>query len=180
MRLVIDCETNAIDFAAWNRGDSSSLKTIHCICAIDADTGEEFSFDSENINAGLVLIYSADTLIGHNLKFDIRVMEEFSGVKLPHRIQTVCTYKAVKAMFPNGFREGLITNPDRKGSNSLEAWGMRLRVFKQKYETGWIKFDPLMASYCMQDCRVALALHRLIERRKRWGFLAPLIETFIR
>jgi hypothetical protein len=180
MRLVIDCETNAIDFAAWNRGDTSSLKTVHCLCAIDADTGEEFSYEGDSVSAGLFLVYSADTLIGHNLKFDIRVLETISKVKLPHRIKTVCTYGNVKKMFPNGFREHLITNPDRKGSNSLEAWGQRLGVFKQKYPTDWSKFDPLMAAYCMQDCRVTLALHRLIERRKRWGFLAPLVETFIR
>jgi len=179
MRLVIDTETNAIDFRAWNEGDSSSLKKVHCICAIDADTGEEYSYSADTINMGLIHVYSADEVIGHNLRFDIRVMEAYSGTPLPSRIKRNCTYKSVKEMFPNGFREHRITNPDRKGSNSLEAWGYRLGVHKDKVPVDWNSPDPMMLGYCMQDCRVTLALHRFIERRKRWGVLSPLIETFI-
>jgi DNA polymerase-1 len=179
MRLIIDTETNAIDFKAWNAGDTSSLKQVHCICAIDADTGEEYTYSGNDIALGLIHVYSADVLIGHNIQFDTRVMEAYSGTPLPDRIKRNCTYKSVKAMFPNGFREHRITNPDRKGSNSLEAWGYRLGVHKDKVPVDWSKSDPMMLGYCLQDCRVTLALHRFIERRKRWGVLSPLIESFI-
>lgn len=187
MRLVIDAETNAIDFSAWNKGDTSSLKKIHCLCAIDADTGEEYSYENDTLNIGLMHIYSADVLIGHNLAQDVRVIETWSGKPLPSRVKMNCTYKSVKTMFPNGFREHRITNPEHQGSNSLEAWEYRLGVHKTMAPIDWSKPDSLMLGFvtknmlgcCLQDCRVKLALHRFIERRKRWRVLSPLIETFI-
>jgi len=187
MRLVIDAETNTIDFRPYN-GDTSSLKKIHCLCAIDADTGEEYSYENETLNIGLMHVYSADVLIGHNLASDVRVIETWSGKPLPSRVKRNCTYKSVKKMFPNGFREHRITNPDRKLSNSLEAWEYRLGVHhKAMAPIDWSNPDSLMLGcvtknmlgYCLQDCRVKLALHRFIERRKRWRVLSPLIETFI-
>lgn len=180
MKLIIDCETNAIKFSDWNKGDRSSLTQLHCICAIDADTGHEFIYEGEDLEAGLFFIYTADELIGHNIGFDIAVMEQWTGRKLNTDTRTFCTYSSAKSMFPNGFREDRIRNPDRKRpvlpSNSLEAWGYRLGVHKSKPPIDWSRKDPLLFSYCLQDCRVTLALYKFLQRRLRWGIFSPIVE----
>ena len=176
MKLIIDCETNAIKFSDWNKGDRSSLTHLHCVCAIDADTGHEYTYEGENLEAGLFIIYTADELIGHNIEFDVNVLQTWTGRKMNVDTRTFCTYRRAKSMFPKGFREDRITNPDRKGSNSLETWGYRLEVHKDRPPIDWSKMNPKMASYCMQDCRVTLALYKFLQRRLRWGVLSPIVE----
>jgi hypothetical protein len=176
MKLIIDCETNAIKFSDWNKGDRSSLTHLHCVCAIDADTGDEYTYEGENLDAGLFLIYTADELIGHNIEFDLNVMEAWTKRRINTDTRTFCTYRRAKSMFPQGFREDRILNPDRKRSNSLEAWGYRLGVHKDRPPLDWSKMNPKMASYCMQDCRVTLALYKFLQRRLRWGVLSPIVE----
>ena len=167
MKLVIDTETNRIDFNGWNAGDTSSLKKLHCICAIDVDTGEEYRYHGRTVNRGLTHAYSADLLIGHYIDFDLRVMAAWKGVRLPSRVDTFCTYMAAKSTFPDGYRENRIANPNLKGRHSLEAWGSRLGVRKGGAPQCWDQPDmKLLLDYCIQDCRVALALYRLLARRR--------------
>jgi DNA polymerase III epsilon subunit-like protein len=179
MKYIIDFETNAIDFQAWNKGDRSSLKQIHCLCVVNADSGESHVFTRGSIESGIDMIRAADEIIAHNAKFDVSVFEAWTGTPLPSRIKVTCTYKAAKSMFPEGFREERISNPDRKGSHSLEAWGYRLGVLKGSKPLDWDSFDPMMVAYCLQDCTVTLALHRFLMRRKRWGFMSPLVERLV-
>jgi|LakMenE01Jun11ns_1017448.scaffolds.fasta_scaffold9957163_8 hypothetical protein len=175
MKLVIDTETNAIDFNAWNKGDRSSLTKLHCLCAIDADTGYEYTFEGDNLSFGMWMVYTADEIIAHNAEFDVNVLQTWTQktLKTP---RVFCTYRRAKSMFPNGFREKRIRNPDRKLSNSLEAWGYRLGVHKDKPPIDWSRQSPKMASYCMQDCRVTWALYKFLKRRIKWGKLAPVLE----
>jgi len=179
MKLIIEIielfqreETNARKFS----NDGYPLTDLHCVCAIDADTGYEYTYKGDSLDAGLFIIYAADELIGHNIESKIKVLQTWSKCKLPTNTRTFCTYRHAKSMFPGGFREDRILNLGHRGSNSLEAWSYRLGVYKAKPRIDWSKQDPPIASYCMQNCQVTLALYKFLKRRLRWGVLSPIIE----
>ena len=71
-QLVFDIET-----------DDVKATKIWCICCIDIDTNQEYSFTPDNLEAGYELLKSADKLIGHNIiGFDVPVIEQLVGVSL--------------------------------------------------------------------------------------------------
>ena len=84
MRLVVDTETNAIDFTAWNLGDTSSLKTVHCVCALDIDERREYRWRGKDVRQGINLIaLNSQEIIGFNLDFDYRVMCQNNRIVMP-------------------------------------------------------------------------------------------------
>ena len=79
MRLVFDIESNGL---YWD------VDEVYCIVAYDIDTQVVHKFAPENISEGVDLIFSADTLIGHNiLKYDIPVLEKLFDKKYTGKVQ---------------------------------------------------------------------------------------------
>ena len=99
--LVFDVETDGL----------VSTK-IWCICAVDVNTGDEYSFGPDQLQEGYKLLETADKLIGHNIiGFDIPVVEKFGKVKL--RDKTIVDTLVLSRLF----------NPIREGNHGLERWG---------------------------------------------------------
>lgn len=168
MRMVVDCETNAIDFVAWNAGDTSSLKTVHCVCALDLDTGEQFRFRGENVRHGINFIaLNAREILGFNVEFDRRVMCTHNKIVLPSWVLLQDTRRIAKSAFPNGYNEYRL--PERlRGKHSLEAWGLRIGFEKGDFGkfTDWSQWSQEMEDYCMRDVHVTAALFKFLDNHR--------------
>lgn len=157
MRLVFDIETNGLDYRA------EGFK-IHCVCIICAETRDEWSY-VDNIDKAVDLLNTADEIIGHNIQaFDIPVLQHYTKKTITSK--PFDTAVLSRLMFP--LEQG----------HSLKEWGQRLGVLKGDFveTTDWQTFTPEMLEYCMQDCRVTLALYKRLKAQN-WSQESTDLET---
>lgn len=157
-----------------------TVSRIFCVCAIDVDTGKEYSFPPWQTQDAISFLSQATQLIAHNgINYDIPAVLKCTGRQLD---VTKCldTLVCSRLMWAN------ITDIDfslrRKrgdaypleskliGSHGLKAWGQRLGFHKDSFgeETDWqtAEYTPEMLEYCMQDVRVTVELFRKVEAKK--------------
>ncbi len=150
--LVFDVETDGI----------VSTK-IWCICALDVNTGDEYSFGPDQLQEGYKLLESADKLIGHNIiGFDIPVVEKFGKVKL--RDKTIVDTLVLSRLF----------NPIREGNHGLERWGYELGSPKIDFEE-YDRFSNEMLEYCMQDVRLNKLVFDALKKESK-GFTKQSVD----
>lgn len=168
MRLVVDCETNAIDFVAWNAGDTSSLKTVHCVCALDIDDGKEYRWRGKDVRQGINFIaLNSQEIIGFNVEFDRRVMCTNNRIVMPSWVVLQDARRLAKSAFPNGYNEYKLPR-ELWGRHSLEAWGLRLGMEKGDFgkSTDWSQWSQEMEDYCMRDVHVTAALFHFLQNHR--------------
>ena len=166
-RLIFDIETNGL---------LETLTHIHCLCTIDIDSGEVNSYSTLDgtLEEGLKTLTTADLLVGVNsVSFDVPAIDKvaklglgaktsiqehldiqlFARLKFPDT--TDRDYRAIGSGFP---RELI-------GKHSLKAWGYRIGVIKGNYgeTSNWETCTQEMVDYCLQDCRVTLALYNYLK-----------------
>lgn len=161
-RYVFDIETNGL---------LDNLDTIHCLCAIDVESGRPHSFGPSEITKGLELLATASELIGHNvIKFDLPALEKvYPSFKTSAKITdtlvlTRLIYSDLKGDKQDGLR--IVTGQIAKeayGSHSLDAWGQRIGLHKMSFKGPWDKWTPEMQVYCEHDAKVTLALLRFLK-----------------
>lgn len=190
-RLVFDTETNDL---------LANLTTMHCLGAVDIDTGEEFYFgpavpkDAKHpktgaplwtpvlgtpagtVEDGVRFIEEASLLLGHNaIDFDLVAIEKlFPWFTRPAKAWD--TLVAAKVVWPYDVLFGPDLARAKAGKlpmalvkrHSLKAWGYRLGDLKDEYDGGFSAWNPWMAAYMLQDCRVPVKLWRMIEERVGW------------
>ena len=179
MKLFFDIETNAI--SDWTH--LSDLKTIHCICAIDADGNEyRFSTHSGNIDEGIALLQEADELIGHNsIGFDYPAVRALGMRPTDNVSDTVvmarCIFPDLKAYDYRAGRDLSIV-----GSHSLKAWGQRIGEAKDDHgETeDWSEWSLDMEEYCMQDVVVTKKLYEFLMKQNPSQRMLDLEHQFAR
>ena len=179
MRLLFDIESDGL---------LDTITKIHCICAIDVDTGEEFSFHgSDRIDEGLLLLSSAEQLIGHNiLGFDIPAIkllypdwectenqiDTLVYARLVYHNRVDRDYRAIRSHKTRlTYDNFMVWNSRYKsmqsavGRHSLESYGLRLGFQKDNFghDADWSTFTPEMLSYCQQDVRVNWKLLEALE-----------------
>ena len=133
MRLVFDIEADGL---YWN------VTEVYCIVAYDIETGAVHKFTPENILEGVELIFSAKTLIGHNiLKYDIPVLEKLYSKKFTGKI--VDTLIVSRLMYPDVRQHPM-------GGNGLKHWGQFLGNDKISFDD-WSHYSEEMLEYCVQD-----------------------------
>lgn len=178
-RYLFDIETNGL---------LDQLNTVHSLCMIDVDSGEEYSFsdsgsidDYRSIDFGLDMLREADEIIGHNIiKFDIPAIQKvYPWATFSCKVTD--TLNDSRLIWTNLFEDDMRFRARKKdfpgqlmGRHSLEAWGQRLGFPKDDYskrmkEKGldpWAEWNPMMQEYCEQDARVALKLLKLIESKQ--------------
>lgn len=179
MRLIFDIESDGL---------LDTITKLHCICTIDADTGDIRSFTPDKIEEGLAYLMSADTLIGHNIiAYDIPAIKIVSpqfnieGIEI---LDTLVLARLIKPHlkelhFADKYKaEGLF--PRMYGSHSLKAWGMRLGCHKGDFgqTTDWSEYTPEMLSYCEQDVIVTLTLLQHLQL-KSWSTESIKFEHYI-
>ncbi|AXH71585.1 DNA polymerase [Pelagibacter phage HTVC200P] len=135
---------------------------IHCIVMKDINTDEVFT----DINTCIEKIKTAKMLIGHNIiAFDMPVIKKILNIQTKAElfdtlVATRLIYAHVKEvdfkLMHNGFPKNLI------GSQSLKAWGYRLKMHKGEKPQSWDTFTPEMLKYCEQDVHVTHTLYNKI------------------
>ena len=168
--LLVDIETNGL----YRETDR-----IHCICAKDYITKEEFAFRPHEIDNGVRLIETYDVMVAHNgVKFDRPVIQKlYPSAKLPQCIDTlICTslmwpgdreQKDRAVLYQNDiFKKQL--PPSMYGSQGLAAWGCRLGVMKGDFgeDTDWQEYSEEMLEYCKKDVLVLEAVYEMILKQK--------------
>ena len=160
MRLVADIETNGLYHKAT---------TIHCICAIDLDTDEQYEFGPNDIVDGLTLLSKATLIVGHNWAgYDDPVLRKLTdGFKFTNNIHD--TLAMSRMLFLSTLRDKDVKRKDFPknliGAHSLESWGHRLGMLKDDFgkTTDWNHFSPAMLDYCMQDVMVCKELYKRLQ-----------------
>lgn len=194
---VIDIETNGllsamVDFSSfpYKLKDSASL---WCISIRNVKTREVFSASNEQITKEWLetTLQDCEYLIAHNgIKFDFIALKLFGIFDYTiGYLDNSDTLFGRKITFIDTLILSRLFNPDRFGGHSLEAWGLRLGNEKTDFraesiELGYIektdpsgaeflKYSPLMQSYCEQDTAVNvdifLSLLREMGDYKGWG-----------
>ncbi len=155
--MIFDIETNGLD------GD-----VIHCITAIDENSGDRFLW-THDWREALPVLEDADLLVGHNIiEFDIPFIQRLEpsfnpkGTVRDTLVLARLVWPDVKSKdfdredFPNK----LI------GSHSLKAWGMRLGVHKGDFDGPWDTLTEEMLEYAKQDTEVTLTLYNSLKEQK--------------
>ena len=146
MGLVFDIET-----------DDLKASKIWCLVCQDSDSGEIYKFAPHQLESGLDLLQSADTLIGHNiLGFDIPVIKKLYGVDLSDK-KTWDTL-VMSRLF----------NPVRAGGHGLEIWGHRLGFTKGTFKD-FETYSKEMLDYCVRDVQLNTLVYKQLQKEAK-GF----------
>ena len=139
---------------------------IHCIVMKDINTNEIFN----DIDICLKKIKDAKLLIGHNLiAFDIPVLKKVLNVDIDCEVyDTLVACRLIYAhireidfkMMHSGFPKNLIS------SQSLKAWGYRLKMHKGEKPVDWAVYTPEMLKYCEQDVHVTHTLYNKLMTKE--------------
>ena len=152
VNLVFDIETDGIDSSC-----------IHCVVTQDIDTGQVMEYnDQASKNYSVVNavcdLENADNIISHNgIMFDVPEIKKhfpFWEGKAKHWDTLILSRFFHPDLFNIDLRRKWAMMPARLyGSHSLEAYGYRLRCFKDGFgkTTDWKEWSPEMQEYCKKD-----------------------------
>lgn len=159
-KLIFDLETNGL---------LEDVSVIHCLCIMDAESGQKYRFDpvSKPISDGLKMLSEAETIIGHNIiGYDIPVIKKLHPEWTHNRaIDTMVWARCISPDIKDsdfGRVKRNILPKNMIGKHSLEAWGYRLGILKGSYgkTTDWQTWDEDMTLYCLLDVEVTAALYK--------------------
>lgn len=170
-RLLFDLEAD---------GFLEAVTKVHCVAAVDVDTGLRYVWGPTEIEAALFEIAAADVLIGHNIiRYDLPVLKKL----YPHwhwktDAELLDTMILARLIFPNVRETDAMlvvqgkmprhsaSDPKKSliGRHTLEAWGYRLGEHKSHYDGGWAEWSQAMQDYMVQDVSTNLRL---------WVYLRP-------
>ena len=159
VNLAFDIETDGIDSSC-----------IHCIVTQDIDTGLVTEYNDQatpnySVVNGVNDLEVASNIISHNgIMFDVpQIQKHFSFFK--GRARHWDTLILSRYFHPNlleiDLRRKWTMMPARLyGSHSLEAYGYRLRCFKDGFgkTTDWQEWSPEMQDYCKKDVAILVKL----------------------
>jgi DNA polymerase-1 len=135
---------------------------IWCVCVINCVTKERHTFtDKESFNVWLQKDF---VLVGHNfLAYDLVMLNRYWDAKWP-ATKCVDTFVLSQVYSPSMPRPKGIKG--KKGTHSLEAWGIRLRYAKTEH-TDFSCLSADMLKYCMNDTILTAYLFRKLSERMR-------------
>lgn len=164
--LVWDIETDGL---------IPELTKIHCIGAINAQTGKEYEYRPHQIEEGLAHLASARRSIGHNLiGFDIPAIQKLypnwkPGGEICDTIVLTRLHRPDTGDLDFRLVERGKLPPSLRKSHGLEAWGWRIGGERKSAfgkTADWSTFTEEMLEYCIQDVRVNVDLWHFLERQK--------------
>lgn len=144
MEIICDIETNALI-------NPDKLWVIVCI---DIDTEKEYIFKRPDINnkAFIEFANQVDLFIGHNfIDYDAHHIKRLINYEIPLKkiLDTLIVSRSVQFIIPGG--------------HSLDAWGQRLKEPKTSF-SNFSEYSEEMVSYCLQDCKVNLAVYKYLKK----------------
>ena len=154
LRLVFDIET-----------DDLNATKVWCIVAQDADSGQIYKFAPHQLESGIELLQSADTLIGHNIiGFDVPVVKRLMNVDLSNK-------KLIDTLILSR-----LFNPIREGGHSLNMWGYHPDINLPKIDfDDYSKYSQEMMDYCVRDVQVNTLVLNVLRKEAR-GFSKESID----
>jgi DNA polymerase-1 len=150
MNIVFDIEADGLE-----------PTKIYCIVAQDVDTGDVFTFDNTQLEAGYLFLKSATKLIGHNIiGYDLPALKKVEGINLSDKkiVDTLVLSRLFK--------------PTREGGHGLESWGYRLGYNKGSYgqsDGAWDAYCEEMLEYCKRDVILNTKVYNELRKESR-GF----------
>lgn len=155
MNLVFDIEADKLEI--------SEVKTIHCICALDVETEDEYEFVNNgtinNIADGVGLLASAGTLIGHNIiDYDLPVLNRLYDLKF----NGVALDTLILSRLMNPDRQNPFTYQGKAKAHSIEVWGHRLGKSPKLQMEDWSVFTPEMLQRCKEDVATNWAVYKAL------------------
>lgn len=173
MRIVYDLESTgllnqeSIDYTKFPLKFRPTFQ-IHCLVAMDIDTGEIYKFYEDTIKDIPEFFEKVTCVVGHNIiGYDNLVLRMYFGLHFKVIPETSLNKRPIE------MHDTLVMSrmlyPDRKGGHSLDAWGKRTGVYKSGYgkTQDWKVFTPEMLEYCVDDVKASLATYRALI--KEWG-----------
>ena len=150
MNIVFDIEADGLE-----------PTKIYCIVAQDVDTGDVFTFDNTQLEAGYLFLKSATKLIGHNIiGYDLPALRKVEALDLSDKkiVDTLVLSRLFK--------------PTREGGHGLESWGYRLGYNKGSYgqsDGAWDAYCEEMLEYCKRDVILNTKVYNELRKESR-GF----------
>lgn len=143
------------------------LTKVHCIAAVDPDTGERFDWKPGHIEEAIDVLDQADELWAHyGVGYDFPALKKIYDWRPKVERDTVV---AARLMYPDIAKADAALAVKGKlpgklvGAHSLEAWGHRLGNPKANYEGPWDVWSPEMHTYMIQDVEVLLAIFKHLQ-----------------
>ena len=165
MRLIYDIETDGL---------LNELTKIHCLVALNLDTGTVYNFSDDDqalpsVDDGILLLSRASLLIGHNvIGFDGPAIKKVSGVDLSS-IKTHDTFIMSQTL-----------SYQRSHRHGLAGWGEYLGYKKWEFED-FTTYSRDMLDYCIRDVHVNKRVYDyLLEEFKQVASKNPLISAGLR
>lgn len=158
MRLLFDLEADGL---------LEEATKVHCIAAVDIETGERFDARPHMVPHMLKGLDDASELIGHNiLRYDLPLLKKLYGWEPRPEVIIRDTLVMARLMYPNirekDLEQGL--PKDIIGRHNLEAWGHRLKQPKIAFEGPWDTWSQEMHTYMLQDVQTNLALWKALTK----------------
>jgi DNA polymerase I-like protein with 3'-5' exonuclease and polymerase domains len=173
--LLFDVETNGL---------LKQLDRVHCLAIKEYETGRIWRFrrnDKVNdINLGVKMLMQAKTVVGHNIvAFDIPAIKKiYPWFQVKGKIRDtlvmarVC-FSDIKDMDFRMVKAGKMP-AYMVGKHNLDAWGMRVGLYKGDYKKQcisngidpWAFWNQDMDDYCLNDVEVTALLWRKILQDK--------------
>ena len=156
VNLAFDIETDGIDSSC-----------IHCIVTQDLDTGQVMEYNDQTLNNsvvnGVCALNDATNLVSHNgIMFDIPEIKKHYPFFENKTWDTLILSRFFHPdMLELDLRRKWDMLPARLyGSHSLEAYGYRLRHFKDDFgkTTDWKEWSQEMQDYCKKDVAILAKL----------------------
>lgn len=194
LTVLADIETTRIEYD--ENGLMKIPEKVHLIIARDYERAitHVFGPSIESLKEGVDFLQRSRTVVFHNgIGFDVKVLEHHFGLTAQHDLHFVDSLVLCQLFYSNVKEEEdfamfekhkmrpagpLKFTGDLMGSNSLEAWGLRLKPpcpkgdYAEKMEEqgidAWSEWNPHMQEYAIQDVAV---LTELWTQRLRQRFL---------
>ena len=137
MQLVLDIETNLLHDVIW------------CCVTLNRDTGEiKIWKEKEGLNE---YVRDATTIIGHNvLAFDAPVLNRVWGTEIK---ASQCADTLLLSR---------LSNPNRDGGHSLEAWGSAAGLDKIEFSDFDGGLTEEMVTYCIRDVELTSKVYDIL------------------
>lgn len=150
-------------FDVEGNGFLDVVTRIWCICAIDLDTRQAYSWGPHQLQEALEVLGKAELLVGHNIiRYDLPALLKVLGFVPKGRILDTLVlaqlrYPDIRTSDEELVRKGILAKKE-KGKHRLEVWGKRIGIYKTDYQGGFDEWSQEMQDYCDQDVVTGVAI----------------------
>jgi DNA polymerase I len=144
--VIFDTETNGIkDYTKFHVGVFKDVKTkeVFIFRRVHEDASQLINF-----------LRTVTGVIGHNLNYDLRVIQHFTGLDLWH---LVTSGNAVDTLVVSR-----LVNYNQPGGHSLEAWGERFGMPKDTF-SDFSEYSQELENRCIQDVLLTERLYNTLR-----------------